>query len=63
MDEYKVSMIRAMFTSIMSKALEDQKNLADATCAEAVKVAFTEGIKHGSERQTQPIHSSPMELK
>ncbi len=32
-------MNRVMFTSLMTKALEDQKNLADATSAEAVKVA------------------------
>ncbi len=46
-----------MFTSLITKALENQKNLADATSAEAVKVAFTEGVKHESERQTQPRHS------
>ncbi len=62
-DNDKVSMTRDMFTSIMTKALEDQKNLADATSDEAVKVAFTEGVKHGSERQTQPSHSSPMECE
>ncbi len=33
----------------MAKALEDQKNLADVTSAEAVKVVFTEGVKHRSE--------------
>ncbi len=52
-----------MFTSLMTKYLEHQKNLADATSAQAVKVAFTKGVKHRSERQIQPIHSSPMELE
>ncbi len=33
----------------MAKALEDHKNLADATSAEAVKVVFTEGVKHISD--------------
>ncbi len=61
-DDDKVSMNRAMFTSLMAKALEDHTNLANATNGEAVKVAFTEGVKHGSERETQPIHSSPMEM-
>ncbi len=60
-DEDKVSMIRVKFTSLITKALEGHKNLADVTSAEAVKVAFTEGVKHGSERQTQPSYSSPME--
>ncbi len=45
----------------MSKALEDNKNLANATSAEAVKVAFTEGVKKGSELQNQPLHSSIIE--
>ncbi len=49
-DEDKVSMTRVMLTGLMTKALEDQKNLADATSAEAVKVAFTESVKLGSER-------------
>ncbi len=44
----------------MAKALEEQKNLADASSIEAVKAAFTEVVKHGSERQTQPTHSSTM---
>ncbi len=60
MDEDKVSMTRVMFTSLMTRALEDQKNLADVTSTEAVKVVFNKGIKHRSERQTQPIHSSPI---
>ncbi len=40
-------MTRVMFKNIMTKALEDQKNLDDATSIEAVKVAFTEGVKKG----------------
>ncbi len=50
-----------MFKTIMAKALEDQKSLTDATSAETVKVAFTEGVKQGSDMQTQPLHSSSME--
>ncbi len=44
-------MTRAMFMSLMTEAPEDKKKLADATSSHAVKVAFTEGVKHGSERQ------------
>ncbi len=45
----------------MSEALEDQKSLADATSAEAVKAAFTAGVQKGSELQMQPLHSSTLE--
>ncbi len=54
-------MTRVMFKNIMTKALEDQKSLADATSTEAIKVAFTEGVKHGSDMQAQTLHSSSME--
>ncbi len=45
----------------MTKALKEQKNLGDVTSAEASKAAFMKGVKHGSDIQTQPVHSSPME--
>ncbi len=61
--EDKVLMTRVMFKNIMAKALEDQKNLADVTSVEAIKVAFTKGVKHGSEMQIQPLHSSSMETE
>ncbi len=57
-DDNNISMTRIMFKSIMTKTLEDQKNLADATSAE---VAFTEGVKKRSELQTQHLHSSTIE--
>ncbi len=60
-DDDKVSMTRVMFKSIMTKAIEDQKTLANATSAEAVKVSFMKGVKHVSELPTQPLHSSSME--
>ncbi len=62
-DEDKVFMARVKFMSLIAKALEDQKNLADETNAGAVKVEFTNGVKHGSERLTQLSHSSPMEFE
>ncbi len=54
-------MTKVMVMSLMTKALEDQKKLADETSTEADIDTFTEGVKHGSERLTQPCHSSPME--
>ncbi len=62
-DEDKVLMTRFMFKNIMAKALEDQKNLADVTSAEAVEMTFTKGVKHRSDMQTQPLHSSSMETE
>ncbi len=47
----------------MAKALKEQKSLPDANSAEAVKVAFTEGFKQGSDLQTQPLHSSAIETE
>ncbi len=55
-------MTRVNFTNLIAKAPEDQKNLADVTSDEAVKVSLTEGVKHRSERQTQHSPSSPMEF-
>ncbi len=60
-DDDKVSMTRVMFKDIIAKAREEQKSLADANSQEAIKVAFTEGVKHASDLQTQPLHSLAME--
>ncbi len=35
--------------------------MANATSAEDVKVAYTEGVKKGSETQMHPLHSSILE--
>ncbi len=63
LDEEKFSITRFKFKDIMVKVLEDQKNLADATSAEAIKAAFTKGVKHRSEMETQPLHSSLWKLR
>ncbi len=47
----------------MTKALEEQKFLADETCTQVAKVAFTKGVKQGSLRLKQPNHSSLMETE
>ncbi len=59
----KISMTRTMFKSIMAKALEEQKVLADETSTQVAKVAFTEGVKQGSQRQAHPNHSSSVETE
>ncbi len=60
LDDDKVIMTRVMFNDIMNKAIEDQKCMSAANSAEAVKVAYTEGVKKGCETQTC-LHSSTME--
>ncbi len=62
-EEEMFSMTRSKFKDLMAKALEDKKNLADATSDEAIKSAFMKGVKYRSEMQTQTIHSSPMDTE
>ncbi len=45
----------------MAKALEEQKVLADETRTQVYKIAFTEGVKQGSQRQALSNHSSSVE--
>ncbi len=52
-----------MFTSIMTKALEVQKILADKNTMQVAKFAFTKVVRHCSERLTQLNHSSPMVME
>ncbi len=40
-DNYKIVMTRTKFQSIMAKALEDQRVLADENTTQMAKVAFT----------------------
>ncbi len=48
----------------MTKDLEEQTILADENTTQvALKVCFTKGVKQGSERLTQPNHSSPMGME
>ncbi len=59
-DDDKIVMTRAKFESIMAKALEDHKVLADENTTQVAKVAFTEGVKQGSEGLNKPNHISPI---
>ncbi len=43
-----ISLTRDMLRSIISSALEEQKKLLDVTTADAIKCAFSEGIKKGT---------------
>ncbi len=52
-----------MFKSIMTKALEEWKLLADETSMRVAKVAFTKGVKQGFQKLTKPNHSSAMETE
>ncbi len=56
-EEEKFLITRSKFKDKMTKVLEDQKNLVDAASAEGIKAAFTKGVKHGSEIQTQPMET------
>ncbi len=47
LDDEKISMTRTMFKSIMAKALEEQKVLADETSMQVAKVAFYRRGKTG----------------
>ncbi len=51
-------MTRDMLRSIVSNALEEQKRLVDATTAETIKAAISEGIKTGTEFLVNPLYSS-----
>ncbi len=57
-----------MLQCIVSNVLEEQKKLVDATTAEAIKSAFSDGIKKWSELghcldQTPIAHHQPTELQ
>ncbi len=48
------SVTRDMLKNIVSNSLEEQKKQADASSKEAIKSAYTEGIKKGCEIQGRP---------
>ncbi len=47
-------MTRSKFSSLVAQALEQQIVIDNQTSAEAVKFAYTEGLKHGSTKQADP---------
>ncbi len=51
-DDEKISMTRSKFKSIMTKALEEQKILADENTTQVAKVAFNKGVKQRSDTDT-----------
>ncbi len=60
-DDNKATRTSVMFKDIMTKALKEQKSMAGVTSAEAVKVAYTDGVNKDSELQMHPLHSSTIE--
>ncbi len=47
-------MTKSKFSCLVAQALEQQIAIENQTSAEAVKLAYTEGLKHGSTKQTDP---------
>ncbi len=58
--EDSISMTGDMLKNIVANALEEQKKLADANSKEAIKTAYTEGMKKGCELQVKRLLSSTL---
>ncbi len=53
-DDDDMHMTRSKFSSLVTQALEQQIAIDNQTSAEAVKFAYTKGLKHGSTKQADP---------
>ncbi len=53
-DDDDIHMTRSKCSSLVTQALEQQIAIDNQTSAEAVKFAYTEGLKHGSTKQADP---------
>ncbi len=60
--DVNISLTREILRSIISKALEDQKKLANVNITETIKCAFSDGIKKGSELG-QHLDQTPIGLQ
>ncbi len=54
---------RSKFSSFVAQALEQQIAINNQTSAEAVTLAYTEGLKHGSTKQADPLQSTSLEME
>ncbi len=54
---------RSKFLSLVTQALEQQITIDNQTSVEAVKLAYAEGLKHGSNKQSDPLQSPSLETK
>ncbi len=54
---------RSKCSSLVTQTLEKQIAIDNQTSAEAVKLAFTEGLKHGFDEQSYPLQSPSLETE
>ncbi len=54
---------RSKFSSLVAQALEQQIAIDNQTSAKAVKLAYTEGLKHGSTKQPDLLQSTSLEME
>ncbi len=54
---------RSKFSSLVAQALEQQIAIDNQTSAESVKLAYTEGQKHCSTKQSNPLQSTSLEIE
>ncbi len=54
---------RSKLSSLVVHALEQQIAIDNQTSAEAVKLAYTKGLKHGSTIQSDPLQSTSLEME
>ncbi len=54
---------RSKYSSLVAQALEQQIAINNLTSAEAVKLPYTEGLKHGSTKQSDPLQSTSLEME
>ncbi len=54
---------RSKCLSLVAQALEKQIAIDNQTSAKAVKLAYAEGLKHGSDKQSYPLQSPTLETE
>ncbi len=54
---------RSKCLSLVAQALEQQIAIDNQSSAEAVKLAYTEGLKHGSTKQSDLLQSTSLEME
>ncbi len=54
---------RSKFSSLITQALEKQIAIHNQISAEAVKLAYAEGLKHCPDKQSYPLQSPPLEME
>ncbi len=62
-DDDNMNMTRSKCSSLVAQALKEQIIIDNKASTEAVKLAYAEGLKHGSQKQSYPLQSSSLETK